>query len=166
MSIYVLLSSIFGYLCSSFLSEILVVYIPERSLFREKINVFFSNITWKGSSQARGGRGWDFVSCLRRLWLPTAITQQFCSAFARRIEAPCRIDWTALPMIRSVTYKWSSVISWEYSEDVAAPLFDWWMLHALTGLLLGSQCSSDNSAYVFVVLPLSHSVELILMIRS
>ena len=72
--------------------------------------------------------GFDFFpdSCWRRnIEDAQAVTpKQFCSAFARRIEAPCRTDWTALPIIRSVTYKWSSVNSWEYSEDVAAPLFD------------------------------------------
>ena len=50
---------------------------------------------------------------------PTVTPKQFCSAFARRIEALCRTDWTALPIIRSVTYKWSSATSWKYSADEA-----------------------------------------------
>ncbi len=36
---------------------------------------------------------------------PKVTAPQFCAAFARRVEAPCRTDWTALPMVRSVAYK-------------------------------------------------------------
>ena len=50
---------------------------------------------------------------------PAVTPTQFCSAFARRIEAPCRTDWTALPIIRSVTYKWTSVISWKFGAKEA-----------------------------------------------
>ena len=36
---------------------------------------------------------------------PKISAPQFRAAFARRVEAPCRTDWTALPILRSVTYK-------------------------------------------------------------
>ena len=30
----------------------------------------------------------------------------FCAGFARRVEASCRTDWSALPIVRTVTFKW------------------------------------------------------------
>ena len=29
-----------------------------------------------------------------------------CAGFARRVEASCRTDWSALPIVRTVTFKW------------------------------------------------------------
>ena len=32
----------------------------------------------------------------------------FCAGFARRVEAQCRTDWNALPIVRTVTFKWTA----------------------------------------------------------
>ena len=37
---------------------------------------------------------------------PFVSIRQFVGGFARRIEAACRTDWMALPVMRSVAYKW------------------------------------------------------------
>jgi len=49
---------------------------------------------------------------------PKITAPQFCAAFARRVEAPCRTDWTALPMIRSVAYKFVA----EHTMTTAVPV--------------------------------------------
>ena len=50
------------------------------------------------------GRRW------RRLdeYAPWVSPQMFAAHFGRRAEAQCRTDWTALPIIRSVAYKWTA----------------------------------------------------------
>ena len=37
---------------------------------------------------------------------PWVSPQVFAASFARRVEAQCRSDWSALPIIRNVAYKW------------------------------------------------------------
>jgi len=37
---------------------------------------------------------------------PWVSPQEFAASFGRRVEAQCRTDWTALPIIRSVAFKW------------------------------------------------------------
>ena len=49
---------------------------------------------------------------------PKVTAPQFCAAFARRVEAPCRTDWTALPILRSVTYKFVA----EHTMTTVAPV--------------------------------------------
>lgn len=50
---------------------------------------------------------------------PKISAPQFCAAFARRVEAPCRTDWTALPILRSVSYKFLA----EHTMSTVAPVF-------------------------------------------
>ena len=50
---------------------------------------------------------------------PKISAPQFCAAFARRVEAPCRTDWTALPILRSVTYKFMA----EHTMTTVAPVY-------------------------------------------
>ena len=50
---------------------------------------------------------------------PKISPPQFCAAFARRVEAPCRTDWTALPVLRSVTYKFMA----EHTMATVAPVY-------------------------------------------
>ena len=38
---------------------------------------------------------------------PWVSPQKFCAGFARRCESQCRHDWTALPIIRSVCFRWA-----------------------------------------------------------
>jgi hypothetical protein len=45
--------------------------------------------------------------------------QEFTAGFARRVEAQCRTDWTALPIIRSVAYKFQA----EHTMGVIAPFY-------------------------------------------
>ena len=44
---------------------------------------------------------------------------EFCSGFSRRVEASCRKDWNALPMIRSVAFKFTA----EHTMGTLAPFF-------------------------------------------
>ena len=44
---------------------------------------------------------------------------EFCSSFSRRVEASCRKDWNALPMIRSVAFKFTA----EHTMGTLAPFF-------------------------------------------
>ena len=39
---------------------------------------------------------------------PRVTPQEFAASFGRRVEAQCRRDWAALPIIRSVTFKWQA----------------------------------------------------------
>ena len=50
---------------------------------------------------------------------PYVSTQEFTRAFARRIEASCRTDFSALPIIRSVAYKHTV----EHTMGTVAPFF-------------------------------------------
>ena len=49
---------------------------------------------------------------------PKVSAPQFCAAFARRAEAQCRTDWSALSIIRSVTYKFVA----EHTMTTVAPI--------------------------------------------
>ena len=46
--------------------------------------------------------------CQKHADAPRVPAQRFAQAFARRVEAPCRTDWTALPIVRSVSYKYTA----------------------------------------------------------
>ena len=39
---------------------------------------------------------------------PYVSAPQFAAGFARRVEGSCRTDWAALPIVRSVAYKWTA----------------------------------------------------------
>ena len=39
---------------------------------------------------------------------PIVTPMEFARSFARRIESMCQQDWTALPIIRSVAFKWTA----------------------------------------------------------
>ena len=46
----------------------------------------------------------------RRKFKDSAIVspQEFAAGFGRRVEAQCRTDWAAVPIIRSVAFKWAA----------------------------------------------------------
>ena len=39
---------------------------------------------------------------------PIVTPQGFLASFARRVEAQCRTDWSALPIMRNVVFKWTA----------------------------------------------------------
>ena len=39
---------------------------------------------------------------------PRVLPNVFVRGFARRVEAACRMDWSALPIMRSVAYKFTA----------------------------------------------------------
>ena len=49
---------------------------------------------------------------------PKVSAPQFSAAFARRAEAQCRTDWQALPVVRSITYKFVA----EHTMTTIAPI--------------------------------------------
>ena len=50
---------------------------------------------------------------------PLVSPREFTAAFARRAEAQCRTSWDALPIVRSVTYKFTA----EHTMSTVAPFF-------------------------------------------
>ena len=50
---------------------------------------------------------------------PFVSVQSFVGGFARRVEASCRTDWSALPIMRSVVYKHTA----EHTMTTLAPCF-------------------------------------------
>ena len=50
---------------------------------------------------------------------PLVSVQEFTAGFSRRVEAQCRTDWAALPIIRSVGYKFAA----EHTMSLVAPFF-------------------------------------------
>jgi len=72
---------------SKYFSQILPFVIP----YMVSGPDFFPDKRWRRSSHENA---------------PWVSPQMFAASFAQRVEAQCRVDWAALPIVRSVAFKW------------------------------------------------------------